>query len=200
MSHVGTPTGRVAVQARAGRCVLCARVRTSAGRNRGSFPSREWFFLLSHEVLNPMYCLFEYAGKNNYCLQINPASTINPDHLAYFCFIGRFIAMVSPDPFRVRACVRARSAAFPCPSRLSSLVTPLAVTQALRSTGCRAGALGAVGAAADAAGPSRTGHERVAGAVRCATSGRLGGAVRPLKGQGPDENSRDTRESGRAHR
>uniref|UniRef100_A0A8C2PU14 E3 ubiquitin-protein ligase n=1 Tax=Cyprinus carpio TaxID=7962 RepID=A0A8C2PU14_CYPCA len=55
--------------------------------------AREWFFLLSHEVLNPMYCLFEYAGKSNYCLQINPASTINPDHLSYFCFIGRVIAM-----------------------------------------------------------------------------------------------------------
>uniref|UniRef100_A0A7N8WYA9 E3 ubiquitin-protein ligase n=1 Tax=Mastacembelus armatus TaxID=205130 RepID=A0A7N8WYA9_9TELE len=55
--------------------------------------TREWFFLLSHEVLNPMYCLFEYAGKDNYCLQINPASYINPDHLKYFKFIGRFIAM-----------------------------------------------------------------------------------------------------------
>ncbi|XP_069072945.1 NEDD4-like E3 ubiquitin-protein ligase WWP2 isoform X2 [Pleurodeles waltl] len=55
--------------------------------------AREWFFLLSHEVLNPMYCLFEYAGKNNYCLQINPASSINPDHLTYFRFIGRLIAM-----------------------------------------------------------------------------------------------------------
>uniref|UniRef100_A0A8C3NN16 E3 ubiquitin-protein ligase n=1 Tax=Cyanoderma ruficeps TaxID=181631 RepID=A0A8C3NN16_9PASS len=55
--------------------------------------AREWFFLLSHEVLNPMYCLFEYAGKNNYCLQISPASSINPDHLTYFRFIGRFIAM-----------------------------------------------------------------------------------------------------------
>uniref|UniRef100_A0A8C2DHE1 E3 ubiquitin-protein ligase n=1 Tax=Cyprinus carpio TaxID=7962 RepID=A0A8C2DHE1_CYPCA len=55
--------------------------------------AREWFFLLSHEVLNPMYCLFEYAGKDNYCLQINPASFINPDHLKYFKFIGRFIAM-----------------------------------------------------------------------------------------------------------
>lgn len=42
-----------------------------------------------------MYCLFEYAGKSNYCLQINPASAINPDHLSYFCFIGRFIAMAS---------------------------------------------------------------------------------------------------------
>ncbi|KAF8366729.1 hypothetical protein PRIPAC_84558, partial [Pristionchus pacificus] len=55
--------------------------------------SREWFFLLSHEVLNPMYCLFMYAGGNNYSLQINPASFINPDHLKYFEFIGRFVAM-----------------------------------------------------------------------------------------------------------
>ncbi|CAJ0962896.1 unnamed protein product, partial [Mesorhabditis belari] len=55
--------------------------------------AREWFFLLSHEVLNPMYCLFMYAGNSNYSLQINPASFINPDHLKYFEFIGRFIAM-----------------------------------------------------------------------------------------------------------
>lgn len=55
--------------------------------------SREWFFLLSHEVLNPMYCLFEYANKNNYSLQINPASYVNPEYLQYFKFIGRFIAM-----------------------------------------------------------------------------------------------------------
>ena len=54
---------------------------------------REWFFTLSHEVLNPMYCLFEYANKNNYSLQINPASYVNPDHLHYFKFVGRFIAM-----------------------------------------------------------------------------------------------------------
>lgn len=40
-----------------------------------------------------MYCLFEYANKNNYSLQINPASYVNPDHLNYFKFIGRFIAM-----------------------------------------------------------------------------------------------------------
>jgi len=56
---------------------------------------REWFFHLSHEVLNPMYCLFEYANNNNYSLQINPASSINPDHLMYFMFIGRVVAMVS---------------------------------------------------------------------------------------------------------
>ena len=40
------------------------------------------------QVLNPMYCLFEYANKNNYSLQINPASYVNPDHLHYFKFIG----------------------------------------------------------------------------------------------------------------
>lgn len=41
-----------------------------------------------------MYCLFMYAGSSNYSLQINPASFVNPDHLKYFEFIGRFIAMV----------------------------------------------------------------------------------------------------------
>ena len=61
--------------------------------NDKRFYFREWFFLLSHEVLNPMYCLFEYANKNNYSLQINPASYVNPDHLHYFKFVGRFIAM-----------------------------------------------------------------------------------------------------------
>lgn len=55
--------------------------------------AREWFFLLSHEMLNPMYCLFEYASKNNYSLQINPASYINPHHLTYFKFVGRVIAL-----------------------------------------------------------------------------------------------------------
>ena len=42
-----------------------------------------------------MYCLFQYANDRNYSLQINPASSINPDHLRYFRFMGRFIAMVS---------------------------------------------------------------------------------------------------------
>ena len=40
------------------------------------------------------YCLFMYAGTSNYSLQISPASFVNPDHLKYFEFIGRFIAMV----------------------------------------------------------------------------------------------------------
>ena len=58
-------------------------------------PAREWFFTLSHQMLNPMYCLFEYAGNSNYALEINPASGVNPEHLTYFRFVGRVIAMVS---------------------------------------------------------------------------------------------------------
>ena len=57
--------------------------------------AREWFFLLSHQMLNPMYCLFEYVGDKNYQLQINAASGVNPEHLQYFKFIGRVVAMVS---------------------------------------------------------------------------------------------------------
>ena len=56
--------------------------------------AREWFFLLSHQMLNPIYGLLEYASSNNYTLHINPASGVNPEHLTYFRFIGRIIAMV----------------------------------------------------------------------------------------------------------
>ncbi|KAF6768107.1 hypothetical protein AHF37_08491 [Paragonimus kellicotti] len=40
-----------------------------------------------------MYCLFQYASGTNYSLQINPASSVNPEHLQYFRFVGRFIAL-----------------------------------------------------------------------------------------------------------
>lgn len=55
--------------------------------------SREFFFLLSHEMFNPFYCLFEYSAHDNYTLQINPHSGINPEHLNYFKFIGRIMGM-----------------------------------------------------------------------------------------------------------
>jgi len=55
--------------------------------------SREFFFLLSHEMFNPFYCLFEYSAHDNYTLQINPASGVNPEHLNYFKFIGRCMGL-----------------------------------------------------------------------------------------------------------
>uniref|UniRef100_A0A8C6B018 E3 ubiquitin-protein ligase n=3 Tax=Odontoceti TaxID=9722 RepID=A0A8C6B018_MONMO len=52
--------------------------------------AREWFFLLSKEMFNPYYGLFEYSATDNYTLQINPNSGLcNEDHLSYFTFIGR---------------------------------------------------------------------------------------------------------------
>jgi len=56
--------------------------------------SREWFFLLSHEMFNPYYGLFEYAASDNYTLQVNPDSGFcNENHLEYFRFIGRILAL-----------------------------------------------------------------------------------------------------------
>ncbi|TIA76152.1 hypothetical protein E3P91_00019 [Wallemia ichthyophaga] len=55
--------------------------------------SREFFFLLSHELFSPLYCLFEYSAHDNYTLQINPNSSINPEHLNYFKFIGRCVGL-----------------------------------------------------------------------------------------------------------
>lgn len=55
--------------------------------------SSEFFFLLSHEMFNPFYCLFEYSAHDNYTLQINPHSGINPEHLNYFKFIGRVVGL-----------------------------------------------------------------------------------------------------------
>jgi HECT-domain (ubiquitin-transferase) len=56
-------------------------------------PPREWFFLLSHQMFDPQYGLFEYSADDNYTLQINPASSIQSDHLDYFKFIGRCLGL-----------------------------------------------------------------------------------------------------------
>ncbi|BFZ02488.1 hypothetical protein BsWGS_05528 [Bradybaena similaris] len=56
--------------------------------------AREWFYLLSKEMFNPYYGLFEYSATDNYTLQINALSGIlNEDHLTYFEFIGRVAGM-----------------------------------------------------------------------------------------------------------
>ncbi|KAG9343015.1 hypothetical protein JZ751_015233 [Albula glossodonta] len=52
-----------------------------------------WLYLLCHEMLNPYYGLFQYSTDNIYTLQINPDSSINPDHLSYFHFVGRIMGL-----------------------------------------------------------------------------------------------------------
>ena len=56
--------------------------------------SREWFSLLTTEIFNPYFGLFEYSAIDNYTLQINPHSGLcNEDHLQWFHFIGRVAGM-----------------------------------------------------------------------------------------------------------
>jgi hypothetical protein len=43
---------------------LCITFEGEDGLDYGGV-SREWIFLLSHEVLNPMNCLLQYTSKNN---------------------------------------------------------------------------------------------------------------------------------------
>jgi len=52
--------------------------------------------LLSKEMFNPYYGLFEYSAADNYTLQINPFSGMcNEDHLSYFKTIGRISGMAT---------------------------------------------------------------------------------------------------------
>lgn len=89
-----------------------------AGLDYGGL-AREWFYLLSKEMFNPYYGLFEYSAMDNYTLQINPFSGLcNEDHLHYFKFIGRVAGMAVYhgkllDAFFIRPfykrCCRSRS-------------------------------------------------------------------------------------------
>jgi len=56
--------------------------------------AREWFYLLSKEMFNPYYGLFEYSSTDVYTLQINPNSGFcNDEHQQWFRFIGRVAGM-----------------------------------------------------------------------------------------------------------
>lgn len=56
--------------------------------------AREWFYLISKEMFNPYYGLFEYSSTDNYTLQINPNSGMcNENHLRWYKFIGRVAGM-----------------------------------------------------------------------------------------------------------
>ncbi|PIK36977.1 putative E3 ubiquitin-protein ligase SMURF2 [Apostichopus japonicus] len=71
---------------------LMIKFKLEEGLDYGGI-AREWLYLLSHEMLNPYYGLFQYSRDDIYTLQINPDSGINPEHLSYFHFVGRVIGM-----------------------------------------------------------------------------------------------------------
>ncbi|XP_011404591.1 PREDICTED: E3 ubiquitin-protein ligase SMURF1-like [Amphimedon queenslandica] len=71
---------------------LLVRFRGEDGLDYGGI-AREWLYLLSHDMLNPYYGLFQYSREDVYTLQINRDSGVNPEHLSYFYFVGRILGM-----------------------------------------------------------------------------------------------------------
>lgn len=62
-------------------------------------PSREFFFLLSREIFNPYYGLFEYSANDTYTVQISPTSVFIQNNLDWFRFAGRVIGLVIVQGF-----------------------------------------------------------------------------------------------------
>ncbi|XP_072382780.1 E3 ubiquitin-protein ligase SMURF2 [Diabrotica undecimpunctata] len=71
---------------------LMVKFRGEEGLDYGGV-AREWLHLLSREMLNPQYGLFQYSRDDHYTLQINPDSSVNPEHLSYFHFVGRILGI-----------------------------------------------------------------------------------------------------------
>ena len=71
---------------------LMVKFRAEEGLDYGGV-AREWLHLLSQQMLNPYYGLFCYSREDNYTLHINPDSSVNPEHLSYFHFVGRILGL-----------------------------------------------------------------------------------------------------------
>jgi hypothetical protein len=56
-------------------------------------PSREFFFLLSRELFNPYYGLFEYSANDTYTVQVSPMSAFVDDQHEWFRFSGRVLGL-----------------------------------------------------------------------------------------------------------
>lgn len=56
---------------------LMVKFKTEDGLDYGGI-AREWLHLLSRQMLNPYYGLFQYSRDDAYTLQINPNSAVNP--------------------------------------------------------------------------------------------------------------------------
>ncbi|XP_062601768.1 E3 ubiquitin-protein ligase HACE1-like [Saccostrea cucullata] len=67
-------------------------IRFQGEEGMGSGVVREWFDVLSREVLNPDYALFTQSA-DGCTFQPNSNSAINPDHLNYFRFAGQTLGL-----------------------------------------------------------------------------------------------------------
>jgi len=53
--------------------------------------TREWFQILARQMFNPNYALFQPCAADRLTYQPNRASSVNPEHLLFFKFVGRVI-------------------------------------------------------------------------------------------------------------
>merc|ERR1712176_1172146 len=75
--------------------------RNEEGVDAGGL-SREFFGILAKEMFNPNYALFT-STEDGCTFQPNPNSSINPDHLSYFRFVGRIVGKAILDGFLLDA-------------------------------------------------------------------------------------------------
>lgn len=75
--------------------------RNEEGVDAGGL-SREFFAILAKEMFNPNYALFT-STEDGCTFQPNPHSSINPDHLSYFQFVGRIVGKAVVDGFLLDA-------------------------------------------------------------------------------------------------
>ncbi|KAK6617938.1 hypothetical protein RUM43_014167 [Polyplax serrata] len=73
------------------KCKLYVSFDREEGLDYGG-PSREFFFLLSRELFNPYYGLFEYSANDTYTVQVSPMSAF-VDHQNEFRFSGRVLGL-----------------------------------------------------------------------------------------------------------
>jgi E3 ubiquitin-protein ligase HUWE1 len=75
--------------------------RNEQGVDAGGL-SREFFGILAKEIFNPNYALFT-STEDGSTFQPNPNSSINPDHLSYFRFVGRIVGKAVSDGYLLDA-------------------------------------------------------------------------------------------------
>jgi hypothetical protein len=75
--------------------------RNEEGVDAGGL-SREFFGILAKEIFNPNYALFT-STEDGSTFQPNPNSSINPDHLSYFRFVGRIVGKAVSDGYLLDA-------------------------------------------------------------------------------------------------
>ncbi|XP_046964595.1 E3 ubiquitin-protein ligase HECW2 isoform X1 [Vanessa cardui] len=71
---------------------LCVLWDGEEGLDYGG-PSREFFFLLSRELFNPYYGLFEYSANDTYTVHVSPMSAFVDNHHEWFRFSGRVLGL-----------------------------------------------------------------------------------------------------------